>query len=181
MKIWLPILKKWTNKKQLCWNTLDSKETLSLNIPGERLMTATLWQQNREGETIVARKTKKYPLPGKVLRFYGYTPTPPVYQSNLICKWNQSHNSSIPTGLITASAATGGAGGGLGAYFQKFKEVHRLTSFWRLWLLESCQRVHGWTGCLVRVCQVGNEIAVRRWRLNSLFNAWRVGRGATEE
>lgn len=78
--------------------------------------------------------------------------------------------------------------GSEGAYFSSLTEpppplppFHRLDSFkWPL-LLESCQRVHGWTGMWVSACQVENEIAVRRWRLNSVFNAWRVSEGAAQK
>lgn len=122
-----------------------------------------------------------------MLRFYGYTPTALIYESHFICKWNQSHNSGSWEGRQQPLRRLGFRRWPWCVFF-KFKRaltppppVHHLDSFKWLLLLESCQRVQGWAGMWVSACQVENEIAVRRWRLNSVFNAWRVSEGVAQK
>lgn len=122
-----------------------------------------------------------------MLRFYGYTPTALIYESHFISKWNQSHKSGSWEGRQQPLLRPGFRRWPWFGFF-KFKRAptppppfHHLDPFKWLLLLESCQRVQGWTGMWVSACQVENEIAVRRWRLNSVFNAWSVSEGVAQK
>lgn len=150
----------------------ESKYTRRKSEDGNTLITESQCKE----KISLAEKQDSILFPSKVLRFYGYTPTP-------ACLWKSFHLQMKPTSQpfdpnrFNNSRRCDGAV--WGASFQKVQRGPPADLF--LVTVTAGIMSEGARGELAggwQRARWGNEIAVRRWRLNSVFNAWRVGRGS---